>query len=103
MIDKGACDKGYIWNTSNCECECDKSCDVGEYLDYENCKYRKRLVDRLVEECTGNVYEAKLTGIASFKHGNEWVCSNTVFIVLCVIALAICIGIDAYFTYKYII
>ena len=31
------CDKGFIWNPSNCECECDKSCDVGEYLDYENC------------------------------------------------------------------
>ena len=29
------CDKGFIWNPSNCECECDKSCDVGEYLDYE--------------------------------------------------------------------
>ena len=28
-----------------------KSCDVGEYLDYENCKCRKRLVDKLVEEC----------------------------------------------------
>ena len=28
------CDKGFIWNPSNCECECDKACDVGEYLDY---------------------------------------------------------------------
>ena len=26
------CDKGFIWNPSNCECECDKACDVGEYL-----------------------------------------------------------------------
>ena len=34
LIDKGECDKGFIWNPSNCECECDKSCDVGEYLDY---------------------------------------------------------------------
>ena len=25
--------KGFIWNPSNCECEGDKSCDVGEYLD----------------------------------------------------------------------
>ena len=32
------------------ECECDKSCDVGEYLDYENCNCEKRLVDKLVEE-----------------------------------------------------
>ena len=30
-----------FWNSSNCDCECDKSCDVGEYLDYENCKCRK--------------------------------------------------------------
>ena len=24
LIDKGTCDKGFIWNPSNCECECDK-------------------------------------------------------------------------------
>ena len=41
LIDKGVCDKGYIWNPSNCECECDKSCDVGEYLNHKNCKCRK--------------------------------------------------------------
>ena len=52
LIDKGICDKGFIWNPSNCECECDKSCDVGEYLDYANCKHRKKLVDKLVENCT---------------------------------------------------
>ena len=23
MIDKGGCDRGYILNPSNCECECD--------------------------------------------------------------------------------
>ena len=25
-----------------CECECDKTCDIGEYLDYENCKIEKK-------------------------------------------------------------
>ena len=24
LINKGMCDKGFIWNPSNCECECDK-------------------------------------------------------------------------------
>ena len=48
MVDN-VCDKGYAWNPSNCECECVKSCDVGEFLDYGNCKCRKRLVDKLVE------------------------------------------------------
>ena len=57
LIDKGICDKGFIWNCSNCECKCDKSCNVGEYLDYENCKCRTKLVDKLVEECTENIDE----------------------------------------------
>ena len=48
LFDKGKCDKGFIW--FNCECECDKSCDVGkDYVDYGNCKCRKRLIDKLVE------------------------------------------------------
>ena len=46
-------------NPSNCKCECDKSCDIGEYLDYENCKCRKRLIDKLVDECTETVEEVK--------------------------------------------
>ena len=102
MIDKGVCDKGYAWNPSNCERKCDKSCDVGEYLDYENCKCRKRLVDKLVEECTENIDEAKLAGVALFEHINECVCSYTFCIVLAVIALTFSIGIGAYFNYKYI-
>ena len=70
LIDKGVCDKGSIWNPSNCECECDKSCDVGEYLDYENCKCRKKLVDKLVEECTENIDEVKIAGMTLFEHEN---------------------------------
>ena len=60
MIDKDVCDKGFIWNPSNCECECDKSCDIGEYLDYSNCKCRKKLIDPLIEECTENIDEVKI-------------------------------------------
>ena len=63
LIDKGVCDKGFIWNPSNCEYEYDKSCDVGEYLDYENCKCRKRLVDKLAEECAKIIYETRLVEI----------------------------------------
>ena len=35
LFDNGRYDKGFIQNPSNCECECDKSCDLGEYLDYK--------------------------------------------------------------------
>ena len=55
-----------------------------------------------MEERSEKIDNAKLTGIALFEHGNECVCSYTVCIVLGVIALTICIGIGAYFTYRYI-
>ena len=55
LIGKGMCDKEFIWNPSNCECECDKSCDIGEYLDYKNCKCRNKFVDKFVEECIKNI------------------------------------------------
>ena len=63
LIDNSVCDKGSAWNLSNCECECDKSYDAGEYLDYENCKCRKKLVDKLVEECIENIEETGLVEI----------------------------------------
>ena len=59
LIDKRVCDKGFIWNPSNFKCECDKLCDVGEHLDSENCKCRKKLADKLVEECTETVEHVK--------------------------------------------
>ena len=37
-----------VMNVSVCECECDKSCDVGEYLDFMNYKCRKRRSDTQV-------------------------------------------------------
>ena len=60
LIDEGMCDKGFIWNPSNCECECDKSCDIGEYLDYKNCRCKKRITDKLVEECSENIDGSEL-------------------------------------------
>ena len=101
MIDKGVCDNGYALNPSNCECQCDKSCDFGEYLDYENCKCRKRLVDKLVEECGENVDAAKLTEIVLAENENSHKCSScAVYIVIFWIFFTINVGgISAYFIY----
>ena len=96
LIDKGVCDRGYIWNPSNCECECDKSCDFGEYLDYENCKCRKRLVDKLIEECNENIEETSLIKINSTKCKSN---SCILYIVLFSIFFTINIGIASYFVY----
>ena len=28
----------HVTKENDCKCECDKSCDIGEYLDCKNCK-----------------------------------------------------------------
>ena len=83
LIDEGVCDKGSIWNPSNCECECDKSCDVGEYLVYENCRHRKKLVNKLVGECAETAEEVKIAKLTSAKDRNKHKCSScTLYIAL---------------------
>ena len=69
LFDKGVCDKGFIWIPSNCECECDKSCGIGKYLDYLNCKCKKKLFDKLIEECTENIDEIKMS--SKNEHENK--------------------------------
>ena len=84
----------------NDECQCDKSCDFGEYLDYENCKCRKRLIDKLIEECNENIEETSLIKINSTKCKSN---SCILYIVLFSIFFTINIGIATYFVYyKYI-
>ena len=94
------CDKGFTWNPSNCECECDKSCYVGQCLDYENCKGRKKFVDKLVEECTETVKEVKLAKITLSEDENKYKCSScTLYIVLFSILFTINVGIGTCFVY----
>ena len=57
-------------NPSYCEYKSDKLRDVGEYLNYANCKCRKRLIDRLVEECSKNFDEKEL-------HSNQLIYNGT--------------------------
>ena len=98
------CDKGFILNPSNCECECDKLCDVGEYLNYKNYKCRKRLIDKLVEECSENIdgneiiYNSTLNAIPlnDYRKTHN---SCTVCIVLLAIFFIISISATSVFIY----
>ena len=95
LIDKGVCDKGHAWNPSNCEFECDKLCDFGEYLDYENCKCKKKLINKLVDECTEIVEEVMLANITFAENENQNSCKCipcTVYIVLLLIFFTINVG-----------
>ena len=111
MIDKVICDKEFNWNPSNCECEFDKSCGVGEYLDYKNCKCGKRLVDKSVEECNENIDEKELH--STELHSNKMIynkslndyrkicASCTICIVLFSIFFMISVSISSVFIYFY--
>ena len=106
LIDKGICDKGFIWNLSNCECECDKSCDIGEYLNYKNCKCRKRITDKLVEECSKNINENEILYNETLDVIPFNVCENVcnscmVYVVLFLVILITSICICSVFIYLY--
>ena len=102
LIDKGVCDKGSIWNPIKSECERDKSCDVGEYLDNENCKCWKKIVDKLIEQCTETTEEVKIANIALGADENKHKCSScTLYIVFFAIIFTFSVGIANYFVYSH--
>ena len=69
-------------------------------IKHENCKCRKELVDKLVDECTDTVKEVKLAKItlAENESGNKY-SSCTVYIVLMIVVFTIFTGITTYFVY----
>ena len=97
-IDKGVCDKEFIWNPSNCKCGFDKSYDVGEYLDYSNCICIKKLVNKLVGESIKSVDEVEITELTQAENK----CSScTLCIVLFSTFFTISIVIAIEFVYSH--
>ena len=80
--------------------KCDKACDIGEYLDHENCKCRKKVVDKLVDECTETVEEVKLAKI-TLAENESWnkYSSCTVYIVLMIVVFIFFTRITTYLVY----
>ena len=105
-LTKEMCDKGFIWNHSNCECECDKSCGIGKYLDHKNCKCRKRIIDKLVKECSENIYENKTLDIIPLNvvplNVYKKVCNSyMIYMILLVVFLMTSICTCCVFIYFY--
>ena len=100
FIDKRVCNKWFIWNPSNCACKCDKSCDFGEYLDYSNRRCKKKLFDKLIEECSEKTEDIKLVDITVENENSYYKCSSCKeYIVFMMAILIIFIGITVYFVY----
>ena len=72
---------------------------LGEHLDYANFKCRKKLVDKLIEECFETNDEVKLAQITLAEDENKCKSSCTIYVILIAIIFTICIGIGTYFVY----
>ena len=61
---------------------------------------QKKLVDKLVDECTETIEEVKLAKITLAEKENDYKCSScTVYIVLMIVVFTIFTGIIIYFVY----
>ena len=54
------CNKGYMWNPSTFESQCDTWSKPGQYLDHKNCICKKKLIGRVIEECTSIINETMI-------------------------------------------
>ena len=98
------CNNKQIWNGDTCrcdcnedfcECQCDKWCKPGQYLDHKNFVCKNKLIGRLIEECTSVINE---TIINNKDSGNNSL--QNVFIGLFSVAVLIgiiCFRVFAYF------
>ena len=75
-----------------------KSCNFSEYLNYKNCKCRKRLVNKLVDKSTEIIAQVRIVSESKNK------CNSCILdIALFSIFFIINVGIDSYFVYyKYV-
>ena len=90
LVNKINCYKGYSWNPSNCQCECDKYCDTGEYLDYKSCTCKQSIIDKLIDECT-NTSEENNDILVAPSGNNIYYILFIMFIVLPLISINVLI------------
>ena len=65
------CNKGYTWNPSTCECQCDKWCKSGQYLDHKNFICKNKLIGRVIEECTSVINETMINSKDNITTNNN--------------------------------
>ena len=75
------CAEGYMWNPSTCECQCDKWCKQGQYLDHKNCVCKNKLIGRVIEECTSVINETVINNEDNITNNNTYLILFIVFLI----------------------
>ena len=91
------CTKGYMWNPSTCECQCDMWCKPGQYLDHKNCVCKNKLVGRIIGECTNVINETIMNNKDDINNDNTvWNIFIGLFSVVIFIGI-VCFRVLIYF------
>ena len=98
LIDKGVCDKRLFGILVIVSVNVIKRVMLLD-IDYENCNCRKKLVDKLIDECAETA-EVKLAKITLAENKNTHKCNSCTFcIVLMIVVFTVCAGISTYFVH----
>ena len=82
------CTKGYTWNPSTCEYQCDTWCKPSQYLDHKNCVCKNKLVGRLIEECTSVINETMMNN-NNYDNDNAYDYNTIIYVSIVFFLLAI--------------
>ena len=75
------CAKGYTWNPSTCEYQCDTWCKPGQYLDNKNCVCQNKLIVRVIEEYSSVINETMINNKDNITNNNTYLILFTVFLI----------------------
>ena len=88
------CAKGYTWNPSTCECQCDTWCKPCQYLDHKNCVCKNKLIGRVIEEFTSIINETMINNKDNITNNNT---DLILFIAFLIGFIVFLIGFTYYF------
>ena len=94
-----SCKKGFKWNPSTYDCECDKARKISEYLDTKNCSCKKHLFGELVLACEDEMLNTIETTIVEKKvicEKNNCLIHTISLINICLFSL-VCISISCHY------
>ena len=91
------CTKGYTWNPSIFEYQCDTWCKPCQYLDHKNCICKNKLIGRVIEECTSIINETMISNRDNIDNDNTvWNIFIGLFSIVIFIGV-VCLCVFIYF------
>ena len=90
------CDKGYTWNPSTCEYQCNMWCKPEQYLNHKNCICKNKLIGRVIEECTSVIKGTMINNKDNIDKDN-----TITYVFIGLFSLLLLVGIVCFCVFPY--